>query len=107
MENNEIMTSEIELAEVNTAEEATESSEQGFDVGAAVLATAAIGGIIAVAIKLGKVIYKKVEPKITANQIKKLEKKEYEVYKLEPEYDEPVEETDIAEESEDDSIENE
>lgn len=107
MENNEIMTSEIELAEVNTAEEATESSEQGVDVGVAVLAAAAIGGIIAGAIKLGKVIYKKVEPKITANQIKKLEKKGYEVYKLEPEYDEPVEETDIAEESEDDSIENE
>lgn len=105
MENNEIMTSEIELAEVNTAEETTDSSEQGFDVGVAVLATAAIGGIIAGAIKLGKVIYKKVEPVITENRIKKLEKKGYVVYKVEDE--EPVEEADIAEESEDESIENE
>ena len=107
MENNEIMTSEIELAEVNTAEEATESSEQGSDLGAAALLALGIGAACAAAISLGKFVYKKLEPKITANQIKKLEKKGYEVYKLAPEYDEPVEETDIAEESEDESIENE
>lgn len=106
MENNEIMTSEIELAEVNTAEEATESSEQGFDLGVAALLTASAGLIVAGAVKLGKVIYKKLEPKITANQIKKLEKKGYWVV---PKDEEPVEEADVAEESESEteSIENE
>lgn len=106
MENNEIMTSEIELAEVATAEEAMESSEQGFDLAKAGLIALAIGATLVAAEKLGKVVYKKVKPMITASRIKKLEKEGYVVY-YKANDDEPVEESYDADESEDESIENE
>lgn len=108
MENIEITTSEVETAAVNTAEveEATESSEQGFDLAKAGLIALAIGATLVAAEKLGKVVYKKVKPMITASRIKKLEKEGYVVY-YKANDDEPVEESYDAEESEDESIENE
>jgi hypothetical protein len=109
MENIEITTSEVETAAVNTAEEATESSEQGMGLGEAALLVGGIAAACAAAASIGKAVYKalkkKLEPKITENQIDALIKKGYVVYKLEDV--EAAEEADIAEESEDDSIENE
>lgn len=107
MENNEIMTNEIELAEIEAVEETTEDSEKGIDLGKAAGIALAIGISIAAADKLGKWIYRKVKPIVVANRIKKLEKEGYVVYM--PEIEEETEDDFVTESEviEDESNENE
>lgn len=106
MENNEIMTNEIELTEIETVEETTDESEKGVDLGTAAVIALAIGGVSVAAVKLGKWIYGKVKPVLVANRIKKLEKAGYVVYM--PEIEEEIEDDFVLESEEiEESTENE
>lgn len=97
MENNEIMTSEIELAEIETTENTMDESESGFDFGKATVIALGLGALTALAVKVGKKVCEKVKPMITASRIKKLEKEGYLVYLAN---DDACEDADFVTESE-------